>query len=270
MPTPKIIERWDSRSGTEGNDAGSQDWVYVVAYADNEAEAVALVAGAAPLTAVLPLGKTITRQGFSWEIDEGDLVVVTVKYNESTPPDEFDFSFDTTGKTEKITQAIRNVANYAASGTAPDFKGAIGVSKDGVEGCEIPTRSFKWTETHEVPLELLAFTGYAQVLEAVTGTKNAGGFRGRAARSCIFLGAQGGKKSADKGQVTYHFESGKHITGLSSGQITGIAKQAWDYLWYRFEEKEDAAAKALVKRATSAHVDEVIPEADWSVLGIGN
>lgn len=47
-------------------------------------------------------------------------------------------SGDTMGGTQHLTQSLATVNKYAPSGkTAPDFKGAIGVTKDSVDGVDV-------------------------------------------------------------------------------------------------------------------------------------
>jgi hypothetical protein len=86
----------------------------------------------------------------------------------------------------------------------------------------------------------------------------------------IFHGAQGAKKDAQTARITFHFESGRHVTGGTFGEFSGVDKEAWDHIWFRYREKEDTTTKRTTRRAISAHVDEVIPAADWSMMGIGN
>lgn len=59
------------------------------------------------------------------------------------------FSFDTGGGAQHITQSLANVARYAPPGqTAPNFKGAIGVTADSVEGVDITVPVYHFAETH--------------------------------------------------------------------------------------------------------------------------
>ena len=67
---------------------------------------------------------------------------------------EFAFSFDTTGGTQHVTQSIATVGRYAPPGkTAPDFKGAIGVTSDSVEGVDVVTPAFNFTLRVKLPIE---------------------------------------------------------------------------------------------------------------------
>ena len=58
-------------------------------------------------------------------------------------------------------------------------------------------------------------------------------------------------------------------TGLTVGDITNIDKKGWEYLWVYFEDKEDSAAKMLVKRPIAVYVEKVYEDGDFSQLGAG-
>lgn len=284
MPSdPSIfVELQDSDSGAMTFDSSTRELVYLVGrkpvrqgqtiLPDLTAnQAVAEVLAEAPESIEQPEGADVFFRSVDWESQDGGHYLVTCGYTLDAPPDQaendFDFSFDTTGGTQKITQSFRTVNKYAAPGkTAPDFGGAIGVNNDSVEGCEIPTAAFKWTETHYLPIAQATFA-YAETLEALTGKRNAQPFRGKPAGAVIFEGAQGGKKDSETAAITFHFKSGKHVSGLTLGEITGIDKKAWDYLWVRYEDAE--SENQLVKKPVAAYVEEVTIEADFAQLGIG-
>jgi hypothetical protein len=62
---------------------------------------------------------------------------------------ESSFSFDTGGGTQHVTQSMATVNSYAPPGkTAPDFKGAVGVTHDNVEGVDITVPVYNFSETH--------------------------------------------------------------------------------------------------------------------------
>ena len=268
---PYIAERWDSRNGSESTEDGESDLVFIIAGAADEREATNLALTEAPVYWFLPSGRFIVQQNTAWEIQEGDLYAITIHYGAQKPREagDFDFSFDTTGYTKKLTQSLRTVQRKAPAGqTAPDMKGAINVTDSSVDGVDVQSSGFKWTETHYLPIEACTFA-YGDLLEELTGKRNSSPFRGKPKDAVIFRGAQGGKKDENTAVVTYHFESGKHATGLTVNTITGIDKKAWDYLWVRYAETEDGVAKMLVRRPIAAYVEEVTEAADFAQLGIG-
>ena len=52
------------------------------------------------------------------------------------------------------------------------------------------------------------------------------------------------------------------------GEISGISKKGWEYLWVRYGDAEDTAAKAIVKKPMAAYVEKVYEDGDFSSLGI--
>ena len=53
------------------------------------------------------------------------------------------------------------------------------------------------------------------------------------------------------------------------GDLTGIAKKGWEYLWVRYEDAVDASAHKWIKKPAFAYVERVYPEGDFGLLGIG-
>ena len=194
------------------------------------------------------------------------------------PPQTGDsiFSFDTAGGVQHITQSRATIASYAPAGkTAPNFQGAIGVTHDDVEGVDVTVPVYQFAETHYLP-DAQVTEAYKGTLFHLTGKVNNASFRGLAAGECLFLGASGAKRgegasgaSGGDWEITFRFAGSPNVTGLTVGPITGIAKLGWEYLWVRYEDAEDEAAKALVKRPIAAYVEKVYELADFTLLGIG-
>ena len=57
------------------------------------------------------------------------------------------------------------------------------------------------------------------------------------------------------------------MTGLQVGDITGIDKKGWEYLWVRYADAEDQ--NVLVKRPIAAYVEQVYESGNFALLGIG-
>ena len=47
------------------------------------------------------------------------------------------------------------------------------------------------------------------------------------------------------------------------------SKEGWQYLWVRYRDKDDQAAKELIKDPIAAYVEQVYQYGDFSGLGIG-
>jgi len=197
----------------------------------------------------------------------------TVRYSppEDVPPEtgESSFSFDTGGGSQHITQSLSTVNKYAPAGkTAPDFKGAIGVTHDSVEGVDITVPVYNFSETHYLPASTVT-EAYKGALAQLTGKTNNAAFKGLAAGECLFLGASGSKRGEDDWEITFRFATLPNKTGLTVGDITGIDKKGWEYMWVRYGDAEDSAAKALVKKPVAVYIEKVYEEGSFASLGIG-
>ena len=178
------------------------------------------------------------------------------------------FSFDTSGGSQHVTQSIATVQKYAPAGkTAPDFKGAIGVTHDNVDGVDITVPVYSFSETHYLPSDQVTME-YRTTLFGLTGKVNSAAFKGMAAGECLFLGASGSKRGADDWEITFRFAASPNRTGITVGDITGISKKGWEYMWVRYADSEDTAAKAIVKKPVAVYVEKVYEEGDFSTLGI--
>ena len=82
------------------------------------------------------------------------------------------------------------------------------------------------------------------------------------------VGAAGTKRGGGDWEITYRFAASPNVTGLTIGDITGINKKGWEYLWVRYADGVDAAAKALVKKPVAVYIEKVYAEGDFNLLAI--
>lgn len=185
---------------------------------------------------------------------------------------DVEISFTIGETNQHITQSKGTAGSYAPTGhTAPDYKGAIGVTDDSVEGADVGittvTRSEKWP----VPIDRMTL-GYERMLTRRRGHTNNATFRGYAAGEVCFKNFETSYKSTDVTvEVTFHFEISYNIEDLAIGDIKGIKKGGWQYLWVRYKDVKDAAAKVLVKQPMAVYVEDMpgYEPADFSSFGIG-
>jgi len=86
---------------------------------------------------------------------------------------------------------------------------------------------------------------------------------------CQFLGLKfTGQRFDTNIEICYEFMAAPNVTSLTVGDITGIAKNGFDYLWTRYDEVVDATANRLVRRPTAVYVEQVFNSGDFSVLSI--
>lgn len=182
--------------------------------------------------------------------------------------DDMLFTFDTTGGTAHITQSIETINSYPASGfTAPDFKGAIGVTKDNVEGVDIVSRVYRWTETYYKTASFVDDT-FKNTVFNLTGKTNDASFRSRSTGEVLFEGCRGARRGYGPWELTFAFQASPNATGLAVGDITGVNKKGWEYLWIRYQDIADTTAQMIVKRPICVKIEKVYFAGDFSGLGI--
>jgi hypothetical protein len=272
------IERQSSRKGRASRDKASEvEYLYVVRGAADEAAALAAVSTEAPWSIVDPATSVALYRGpITWEQNGPAIWEVTVSFQDPQRQEkeievgEYRVSFSTTGGTQHIAASLATVARYAPAGkVAPIHNQAIGVSDNGeVQGCDIVVPSTRYTVTYRQPLAIMT-DAYVRTVISLTGTVNNATWKGRAAGSVLFMGADGLQATNSAPEVTYHFAEQPNLTGLTIGAITGIAKKGWEYLWVEFEELEDPLSKRLVKKPRAVHVEQVYNSANFLLLGIG-
>jgi hypothetical protein len=259
----------DSGQGTTTDELLATEIHYLVQGTDSELLAIQAVRSAAPTT-----WNDLERGEVTVELlpDTTTFWDAAVRY--SAPDQELEvgessYSFDTGGGTQHITQALAHVASYAPAGkTAPDFKGAIGVTSDGVEGVDITVPVYNFSETHILANSVVT-NAYKGKLTALAGKTNNATFKGFAIGECLFLGASGSKRGKGDWEISFSFAASKNRTSLTVGDISGIAKKGWEYLWVRYEDAVDATAKALVKKPLAVYIEKVYDEGNFADLGIG-
>ena len=259
-----VHEKWDSRETTISEDS-TVDLRFVIRGTNDDAAANSALLAASPV-----LYGGLVRQSLHTERIAEYEWEGSVRYGRFEPPQTGDssFSFDTGGGTQHITQSLATVGAYSVDGPPPDFRGAIGVTRDSVDGVDITVPVYNFSETHYIATGLVT-AAYKAVLFYLTGQVNNAPFRSLAAGEVLFLGVSGSKRGPDDWEITYRFAASPNVAGLAVGDMTGIAKRGWEYLWVRYEDVEDTNAKALVKRPVAVYVEQVYPYGNFAGLGIG-
>lgn len=201
--------------------------------------------------------------------DEGD--EVDPEGTPATQPDATDplgaeFSFDTTGGTAHITQSLANVSKTkVGGGDAPDHKGAIGVSKDGIAGADIVAPKLEFQITRNYAYVTLA---YIKTLAALTGTVNNDTWFNFSGGELLFQGASGQAGSDGKVRITFKFAAAENQAEVEiSDELTvSTGKDGWDYLWCTYGKATSNGA--VVSKPTVAYVEQVYARTDFALLGI--
>lgn len=262
--TVTVHEKWDSRETSISEDS-TVDLRYVIRGTDDDAAANTALLAAAPVLYGGLIRQSAHTERIAEESWEG-----SVRYGMLEPPETGDssFSFDTGGGSQHVTQSLATVGAYSASGPPPNFGGAIGATRDSVEGVDITVPVYNFSETHYIDTALVT-AAYKAALFYLTGTVNNAPFRGYAAGEVLFIGASGSKRGQDDWEITYRFAASPNVSGLVVGSLIGINKRGWEYLWVRYADVEDTNAMALVKQPLAAYVEQVYPYGNFVGLGIG-
>lgn len=181
-----------------------------------------------------------------------------------------EIGWDLTPQTVKLIQSPHgsHLAKYAASGTAPDFKGGIGFdsANGGFQGTDVYVELFSFWITKYIPKATAISNAFTLGLRNCAFKYNNAPFRGQAAGECLFFGARGAPRNKDDHSVTFNFLCSANATGLTIGDITGVDKLGWNYLWVLFEQTHDTTGKYITPRPKAAYVERVYKPADFPTL----
>jgi len=181
------------------------------------------------------------------------------------------YTFEIGGGTQNVKQGLAATVGYAEGGATPAFSHGINFDGENINGVDVVTTQFQWSETFWFSPGAVT-TAYKQTLSAVVGTVNNATFRDFPAGEVLFLGATGTKQGNGWWQITFKFARERNATGIQVGDITGIAKTGWQYMWVRYEDAIDGVGvhKALIKKAKAVYVETVYTSWDFDGLAIGS
>lgn len=185
----------------------------------------------------------------------------------SDPPEtgETELSFSTSGATRNISQSYNTTNAYGTGVTTDDYKGAIGVTRDGIEGADVVIPSFSFSYTNYKADDEVDIS-YIQTMFSLTGKVNNAIFKDFGIGEVLFLGADGRRRNDDDYSITYRFECQPSRSDITIGDITGIEVQGWDYLWVKYEE--DVVNENKIQNPIAVYVERVYKSGDFSLLDI--
>jgi hypothetical protein len=238
-----------------------------------EADAVtarAYVIANTPKTFSTLYRKSVKMEHLGAGIWNADIEYATNSAAREPAAGNYNWSFDTTGQSRRITQGLQHIATYPSSGAPYNHHGAIGVTDNSVEGVDVPDKAFRWSETWQLALASYGFF-YSSILGELTGRINASYFRGFPGGTVRFDGAAGAASREDQSllEITYNFTVSPSESGMTVGSISGISKTGWDYLWVRYQQQDNATTKVTELTPVQVEVDRVSWAFNFSLLGIG-
>lgn len=260
-----ITEKHETQPVKKG-ETDDTELVFNLTGSDDPAEMYAALLGEVASTVVSAAGATLQRQEINITYEAPEVWTGRVTYSKKTPS-TVNVTFETSGGTAHITQSKETIARYVASGSATNFYGAIGVTEDGVEGCEITVPIYNWTETYHTKPELID-DAYIDKIYELTGKTNNDTYRNKAEGEVLFLGAAGTQRGDEDFEITFHYAAQKNADGLTVGGISGISKPGWAYLWIRYKDSKDATTGRMVKKPIQVNVERVYDAGDFSDLTV--
>jgi hypothetical protein len=177
------------------------------------------------------------------------------------------WDYDTTGATIHITTSKETIASYPV-GTAPDHKQSIGVNGDNVEGTDKVLPALKINVTYKHPSGVITLP-QVKVIASITGSVNSTPMLTFAPGELLFLGSRGSDGTEAEATATYMFAASSNVTGLTIGDITGVAKKGWETAWIRFKDDVDGGEPTRVPQYV--YVERIYDDFDLaSILGFGS
>lgn len=187
-------------------------------------------------------------------------------------------SFSTTGGTSHITQSLDTVARIKSTalggGVAPDCRNAIGLKRDGVEGCDVITAKmeFRWQQKRRK----VTFADM-RTLMRITAKTNTAAWKSFLPGELLYLGAEGSPAERGSFMVTHAFAFNENLAAgspdLVISKINGVvdiqlpAKRGWDYVWCAY--KDTLTGNEIYPLPIAAYVERVYREANFADLGLG-
>jgi hypothetical protein len=266
-------EAGGSREGTDALDRNSRSTLrwFVLGSDDPDAMENYLLAN----NVVPRLFRGLVYDSLSWDWKGPQTWEFTATYKHADKVDqnatldvgEYTFSFDTSGGTVTRKYSLGTTAYGPAGVTVPNYKGLINYDGEDVAGCDITIPQLKFSIRKRQPRASISLA-YVHTIHNLTGSTNSQPFLGFLRGELLFLGASGQQGTESDPEITYNFAASPNVSGLTIGDITGIAKRGHQYLWAFYGAAEDSSAKRTIKVPYWVLVEDVYPEADFSQLAI--
>ena len=261
------VELVGSREGTQGQDP-SLILRYLVRGTDDDFMVRALANSTSPDTYDSLVKKQIhtIQEATEWWLADIEYGARPVGI-----PGTGEWSFEIGGgATIHVDHSLETVNRYP-DGSKPDYKQAIGVRRDGnglaVDGLDIDLTTFRWSETHHLDYSLLT-PAYVNTLYTLRGRVNDKAWRIFAKGEVLLDAITGAARGEWTVPITFSFAASHNVTGLTIGDITGIDKEGWQYLWIQFEDVEDNDTHLVLKRPKHVFVERMKEYGDFDLLGL--
>ena len=160
-------------------------------------------------------------------------------------------------------------------GTAPDMQGAIGVTIDSVQGCDILVPKMEFSLSRQRAMVDFA---YIRTLRNMVGKTNNATFFGFPKGTLLYLGceptsAMGTLDTGDKflfWNLCHSFAQEEDKVNQRVGNITLPKKGGFEYVWARYNPVVSGAAPQLAMHPTAVYCERVYIAGNFELLEIGS
>lgn len=181
------------------------------------------------------------------------------------------YTFEAGGERVNL-QRSKGTTPYVKAGApaAPDFNSGIlfDRAENRFRGADAMVPTFGFAETHYQPA-VFGTQGDINTIYSLVGHTNDTPFRGFEAGEVLFLGATGSKRGSGLWEISYRFECSPNFDDLSVGEITGIVKAGWDFLWVLWKEASGEGASFVAPTPEAVYIEQLYDAGSFASLGIG-
>lgn len=168
--------------------------------------------------------------------------------------------------TVKIRQSISTTQAKAASwwnsGTAEDYEGLINVDEKGkAQGVDIQVPTTVYTVTKRVLSSTINDT-YEMAAHSIAGKTNSIVYRNRAVGTLLCSGVSISEATSAESEIAAEFLFATDESGITIGDISGINKPAWDYLWVKPAKRK--VGERSIPGVAQANVEQVYSRSDFA------
>jgi hypothetical protein len=133
-----------------------------------------------------------------------------------------------------------------------------------IDGVDIIAPAFQFGFTKYVSFATVN-NAYKANLANLTGKTNSDTFEGFAAGEVLFLGASGTVRGNDADwEISFSFSQQPNRTNITVGDISGISKKGWEYLWVR--SRTVTRNELTVQEPVAVYVEKVYDSASFASL----
>lgn len=183
---------------------------------------------------------------------------------------------DLSGEQTHIVRSLKTVARYPKG--AVDYKQAIGVTDESVEGVDVETGLLTWTEPVEIPAAKVTRKWKRELGRLYYGI-NDKPFKGYEKGEVQFRGGTG-ERVGDKWKFNFRFavrfNENKTPMQVWFGNIANpeadvaeveVSKAGWDYIWFQFDPILQKERMVLVP--TAIYVEQIFHYRNFDLLMMG-